>query len=110
APVIPAQLAQRPERQREERREAFDLLGTPRTPPIGKGPTFRLEFFLQNSLRKRPRQQKPVAGHEPATLGQRAVRRDEIGPRDAIAVEEDAIIAGRREDRAIADFGEAETV
>ena len=33
-----------------------------------------------------------------------------FGSRDAIAVEEDAIIAGRGKDRAVADFGEAETV
>src|SRR5579862_1019541 len=110
APIAPAQLAQRPERQREERRKTLDLFGTPSPPPIGKAPAFRLEFYFQDSLRKRWRQQQPVAGHEPAALGQRAMRRDKTGSRDTIAVEEDAIIARCRQDRAVADFSEAETV
>ncbi len=33
--------------------------------------------------------------------------RDEIGPHDAVAVEEDAIVAAAGEDRAVADFGGA---
>ena len=35
---------------------------------------------------------------------------DEIVARNAVAVEEDAIIPGRREDGAIADFGKAKAV
>src|SRR5713226_5490517 len=33
------------------------------------------------------------------------MRRDEIGTRNAIAVEEDAVVAAAAEDRAVADFG-----
>ena len=41
---------------------------------------------------------------------QRAMRRDKTGSRNTIAVEEDAISARCRQDRAVPDFGEAETV
>ena len=33
--------------------------------------------------------------------------RDEVGPRDAVAVEEDAVVAAAGEDGAVADFGGA---
>ena len=67
-------------------------------------------FSCQDSLRKLPRQKQPVSGHEPAALGQRAMRGNEIRSRDAIAVEKDAIIAGGGKDRAVADFGKAEAI
>ena len=66
----------------------------------------RLEILRENVLGQRLRQQHAVAADETARLRERAMRRDEIRPRNAIAVEKDAIGAGARRDRAIADFGE----
>ena len=48
-----------------------------------------------------------IAGDEPGWLRQATMGRDEIGPHDAVTVEEDAIVAAAGEDRAVADFGGA---
>src|SRR5262249_37787838 len=102
--------SQRPERQRDQRRQALDAAGAALAPPIGEGPGFGFELFLQYPLSQPARQQEPVAGHEPSGTSEGAVCRDVIASRDAVALEEDAVTALRRQDGAVADFGEAEAV
>jgi hypothetical protein len=65
--------------------------------------------MCQHRVGQRLRQQNAIAGDEPAGLGKPAMSRDEIGAWDAIAVEKHAIGAAAPRDRAIADFGRAET-
>ena len=53
------------------------------------------------------RQQRAIAGDEPAGLGKPSVDADEIRPRQAVAVEKYDVIAVGYADRAIADFAGA---
>ena len=96
-PTPPAELAQGTERQRDQGRDAVDDRRASVAPAAvasrqvsGSRPSARMRS------RQCGRQQHPVAGDETARLGEPAVGRDEIRPRDAVAVEEDAVAAGAR--------------
>ena len=69
---------------------------------------FRFERPAQNHVGQCLSQQSPIAGDEPAGFGEPPMGRDEIRPREAVAVEEHDIFAARRADRPIADFAGAE--
>ena len=71
-------------------------------------PGLRLQALAQNFFGERARQQHAVAGDEPAGLGEPPMGGDEVRPQDAVAVEEDAVVAARREDRPVADLAGAE--
>ena len=109
APGASAQPAQRPERQMQQRRQPVDAAAQAFAP--ANAPKLQLSgvSFSRSTLRRQfRRQQNAVAGDEAARFGQTAMRGDEIRPRDAVAVEEDAVGAARGEDRAVADLGGAE--
>src|SRR4029077_4901938 len=74
--------------------------------PGGQGPDFRFKILCENCLRQDLGQQHPVSADTVTRLAKPAVRRAEIRPRDAIAVEKDQVAARTRRDGAIADFGE----
>src|SRR5215467_1858849 len=106
-PAARAEIAQIAERQAEQRLQPVDPAPGALGDPAGKAPLLGLEAVVQDALRQFARQQNPIAGDEPAGLGEPAMGGDEVGPRDAVAVEEDAVAAGARPDRAVADLGEA---
>ena len=92
----------------QQRRQAIDAAARTLRQPIRKTPALRRELFAQHFRRQFGREQDAVAGDEPAALGETAMGGDEIRPRDAIAVEENDIVAARGENGAVADFGGAE--
>src|SRR5215475_15488853 len=67
-------------------------------------------MLAQHPRAERLAEQNASAGDEPTGRGEAAMSRDEARPRDAVAVEENAQSAGALEDRAVADFGEPETL
>ena len=69
----------------------------------------RLKLVRENVLCERSRQQYAVAADEEALFGKPAMSRDEVRPRDAVAVEEDKIVPAARHERTISDFGEPES-
>src|SRR5215475_13863578 len=73
-------------------------------------PPFRCEIVREHGARQRLRHENAVARDEPAGLGQGAMLRNEIRAWNAVAVEEHAIAATARRDRAIADLGEAKAI
>src|SRR5712691_4616217 len=105
APALGTELAQAVEPQIEQRREAIDVAARALGDPVGKTPMLGLEPFDQDALGQLARQQDAVAGDEPAGLGETAMGGHEVAPRDAVAVEKDAIAAGAGTDRAVADLG-----
>src|SRR5262249_57868342 len=73
-------------------------------------PQLGLQMLAQNADGKRLTEQNAVAGDKPSGRGEAAMGGDEAGPRDAVAVEENAQSAGARDDRAVADFREAKAL
>ena len=109
-PGVAAQPAQRSERQVQQRRQSVDAAAQPLNHPSVKAPGFRRQSVPQYFGGECRGQENAVAGHEPARRGKPAVGSDEIRPHDAIAVEEDAVDAARRQDRAVANLGGAKSV
>jgi hypothetical protein len=107
-PFAGTQFAQRPERQRQHRCKPVDIVAAAPADPGRKIPVFRLEMLRQDAPREILRHQDAVAGDEPTALSQRTMTCNEAGTRDAIAIEEDTIVAPAFEDRAIADFAGTE--
>src|SRR2546423_2767142 len=107
-PLIRETLAQRSKRQAQQRQQAIDVAACAFHGPSAKTPAFGFEISCENAFRQPLRQQHAIAANKKTRLGKPAMRRDEIGPRQAVAVEENQIAARTRHDRAIADFGEAE--
>ena len=100
-------LAQRPERQAQHRREAIEPAAEPLPEPVARCPSVRVRAAAPAPPRSSLRQQRAIAGDEPAGLGEPSMGGDEIRPRQAVAVEEHDIVAARCADRAIADFAGA---
>jgi len=65
---------------------------------------FGVERLVQHRVGQCLSEQSPITGNEPAWLGEPPMGRDEIGPRQTIAIEEHAIIATARSEGAIANF------
>src|SRR5262245_39702552 len=72
--------------------------------PPADGPRLRLQLLAQYGISEGRREQHAISGDEPSGFGEPAMRRDEIGHRDAVAVEEDAVIPAAGENGAVADF------
>ena len=77
----------------QQRRQPIDAATPTRGQPRGQAPWLRRQFLAQNLFRERQGQQDPVAGDEPARFGQPPMGRNEVLPRDAVAVQEDAVVA-----------------
>src|SRR5262249_13933948 len=101
-PGLGPELAQRAERQRQHRRQPVDLALAAQADPFRQAEQLDLAPFRQRPLGEFARHQDTIAGHEPTRLGKAAVHGNEVGPRNAIAVEEDAIIPAARQDGAVA--------
>ena len=102
------ELAQRTERQLQHRREPIESALHSRADPVRQSEDFDLGALAQHRFGHALRQERAVAGDKPATLGEAPVHGDEIRTRQAIAVEEHAIIAMARADRPVADLGGSE--
>src|SRR5258708_1019686 len=105
APAPRRQLAHPAKPQVQQRRQAIELTARARQQPPRKPPRFGLKPLMKHTVRQLPRHQNARTCDEPARLGDTAMRRHEIGPRDAIAVEKEHICAGALANAAIADIG-----
>ena len=108
-PAFAVELAQRPERQPQRRHQPIDAAA--RAAARSRAAKFHSSAASpcgEHGIGQFARQQNAVAGDEPARLGEPAMRGDEIGARQAIAVEEDAEFAGARANAAVADLAAAE--
>src|SRR5262245_42631177 len=99
----------RPKGERQERCETVHPLGQPSAPPREQRPILRAEIIGKHALRELPGQHDPVAHDEMPTLRQPPVRGHVVLTRDAVAVEEDAVVALAGQDGLVADFGGTET-
>src|SRR5262249_49735061 len=104
APLPRPQLTQRTERQPEQCRQPIDptAQAVPHPPP--RAPRLRSQLLAQHGIGEARREQHAVSGDEPSGFGEASMRGDEIVRRDAVAVEEDAVIASAGENGAVADF------
>src|SRR5262249_46279679 len=78
APLSRSQLAQRTERQPQQRRQPIDAATQPLPDPARCAPRLRLCVVAQHHCREGLREQYAVAGDEPAGLCQLAMPRDEV--------------------------------
>src|ERR1700674_261470 len=103
APAARHQLAHEAEPKRDQRREAVEIAPRAMDHPARKAPQFRLQPLTEDAVGQFPRQQDAGAGDEPAGLGEAAMRRHEVAPRDAVAVEKYDVGAGAGANGAVAD-------
>ena len=103
-PLTRPQFAQWSERQPQHGGEPVDAAAQALPDPARCAPGFRPQAVAQHGRSEGRRQQHAVASDEPSAFGEPAMRGDEIGRSDAIAVEEDAVIAVAHENGSVADF------
>src|SRR5262249_7649295 len=103
-PLTRPQLAQRPERQPQPRGQPIDGAAQALPHPAGCAPDFTLQVVAQHGRGESRGEQHAVSGDEPSAFGELAMRRDEVARYDAIAVEEDAVVAAADQDGTIADL------
>src|SRR5947208_12011257 len=84
-------LAQGSKRQAYQRQHAIDVAARTLQGPGAEAPAFRFKIPGENIFGERLRQQHAIAANEESRLGESPMRRDEIRPRDAIAVEKNDI-------------------
>ena len=99
------------ERQRQQRQEPVDVAAQAAQEPVAESsrvpagrPTFRTRSVIFSDSNTR----LPVT-NQPGSISRRCAA-TKVGPRDAIAVEKNAIVAVADADRAVADFGQPEAV
>src|SRR5262245_1967135 len=107
APLSSLELTQRAQRQPQKRRQPIDAPAQALPDPSPRAPCLRPQVIAHYRRRQRGGEQHSVSSDEPSRFGQLAMRRDEVGRNDAVAVEEDAIIAATGEYGTVADFGGA---
>src|SRR4029079_19324339 len=95
------------ERQPQHARKPVDAATFAVPQPAGESPRFRLQTVAQHDSSQLRRNEHAVARYEPSRLGQLAMCRNEVGRREAVAVEKNAIVALAGEQGAGADFGRA---
>src|SRR5712671_4744751 len=94
APATRGQLAHSAKRQVRQRREAIELTARALYQPARKPPRFGHKPLMKNAVRQIRRQQNARTSDEPAGLGKTTMRRHEMRPRNAVAVEKEHICAG----------------
>ncbi len=102
--------AQWTERNAQDRGKAIGTAAQALGNPADQTPAFDGELLLQHFRGERRREQDAIARHERTALCKSPVHRDEIRPRDAVAVEENTIAAARGQDRAVANLGGAKAL
>ena len=86
--LLPKRLRSDPSRRRSSGSSRLMLPRARCRAPIGDCPMLRLKLVREDVLGERARQQYAVAADEEALFGKPAMSRDEVRPRDAVAVEE----------------------
>ena len=109
APSLLRELAKPPQGQPQHSPQTVDTSAQAMPEPLGATPHFGPLASAEHGGCELGREQRPVAGDEPAGFRQSAMDQKEVARRDAVAVQEDTVIAATREDGAIARLGGAKS-
>ena len=101
-PMSSPELSQGSERQPQHARKPVDATALAVAQPAGEVPRFRVQPLAQHGSGQCRRKEHAVPGDEPSRLGQLAMCRNEVGRREAVAVEKNAIVALAGEQGAVA--------
>src|ERR671935_2153415 len=108
-PLPRPQLTQGAERQPQQCRQPIDAAAQAVPYPPPRAPHLGSQLLAQHGIGEGRREQHAISGDEPSGFGEPSMGEDEIGRGDAVAVEEDAVVAAAGQNGAVADLRGAKT-